>query len=426
MSFSFHQRDVLWQHDNFNSTLCPGINTPIFTLPLIIHHIHTFPQTQQDPQTQHSISPTTNTITDIDMGDRYSDNRRRERNRDPGNRNHSGGRHGSVQRLGENDLPIDNSMEDFVGRIGRMILEDMQAELIRREGGGRTRYPPPRQNSPPRHQPRPRHRSPVYTSPPGYDWHRSGAPVHPAAPSGRRDRSPPRHRPSRHDHPSDGHRHGGRVVDRYTAHNEREIQDFLDRRDARVEGNRINVYESDSDNTRHGGRSAHGRNDHDRELNDRNRGRNDRNHGYTPSGRYAPDPYLPPPRHIPHRTPSVDSLVSEREENLEVTRVASGARIDIARYLTAVPRPPANSTCSICMDAEPAPLMKPHCCTHLFHQSCLDDWLNSANENCNKCPICRQEVCPATERRPITADVRREDRDPFGPGGSGWIVYDDD
>ncbi|KAF2031699.1 hypothetical protein EK21DRAFT_110592 [Setomelanomma holmii] len=79
----------------------------------------------------------------------------------------------------------------------------------------------------------------------------------------------------------------------------------------------------------------------------------------------------------------------------ELTLKPSVSVLIPAHLLSLVIEPPEDAECSICTeDAGADGLVKPVCCTHLFHLSCLEKWTNGPAEISNKYPCCRRVVSP--------------------------------
>ncbi|KAF2787624.1 hypothetical protein K505DRAFT_367196 [Melanomma pulvis-pyrius CBS 109.77] len=108
---------------------------------------------------------------------------------------------------------------------------------------------------------------------------------------------------------------------------------------------------------------------------------------------YSPDPA--PPLVRMSNGPPMDM----RQLPADTHMVAPGARSSTSQYCNPVQNP-SNDTCGICREGHSArePLVMPCVCTHTFHVSCLDEWVN-----CNRCPTCRRSICP--EGRPLYANA---------------------
>ncbi|KAH7069444.1 hypothetical protein FB567DRAFT_634097 [Paraphoma chrysanthemicola] len=71
-------------------------------------------------------------------------------------------------------------------------------------------------------------------------------------------------------------------------------------------------------------------------------------------------------------------------------------RTDTAALVTVVIDMAEDANCPICMeDAGADGLVKPQCCDHAFHLSCLDEWVNGPAGNAALCPLCRKSICLA-------------------------------
>lgn len=52
-----------------------------------------------------------------------------------------------------------------------------------------------------------------------------------------------------------------------------------------------------------------------------------------------------------------------------------------------------NDTCSICYEAYKASdMVSALDCKHIFHEKCLQDWVNTSEANKRKCPLCRKRI----------------------------------
>ncbi|KAH7072689.1 hypothetical protein BKA63DRAFT_515520 [Paraphoma chrysanthemicola] len=68
-------------------------------------------------------------------------------------------------------------------------------------------------------------------------------------------------------------------------------------------------------------------------------------------------------------------------------------RTDTAALVSMVIHLAENADCPICMeDAGAEGLVKPRCCDHAFHLSCLDEWVNGPAGNADLCPLCRKSI----------------------------------
>lgn len=90
--------------------------------------------------------------------------------------------------------------------------------------------------------------------------------------------------------------------------------------------------------------------------------------------------------------PSMD--IRDIPYNLSIA--AGGALVSVAPHCTPLTNPPADATCTICLEGHTTsnPLVTPRVCTHPFHVTCLNDWVNSAANNATGCPVCRKSIVP--------------------------------
>lgn len=122
-----------------------------------------------------------------------------------------------------------------------------------------------------------------------------------------------------------------------------------------------------------------------------------REHGRRPSG-HDDEVYAPHPTRIANAPP-----VDIRQIPSNLPTIAGGAEISTAQYTNPVRNQPADATCAICLDGHSAgnPLVTPRACDHMFHNDCLDHWVNSTANNSGGCPTCRRPIVP---ERPLFAN----------------------
>lgn len=88
---------------------------------------------------------------------------------------------------------------------------------------------------------------------------------------------------------------------------------------------------------------------------------------------------------------TLDEVVDE-EEFANQTR----ERIETAALVSVVIDGVEDADCPICMeDAGADGFVKPQCCDHAFHLSCLDEWVNGPAGNAALCPLCRRNISVA-------------------------------
>ena len=131
------------------------------------------------------------------------------------------------------------------------------------------------------------------------------------------------------------------------------------------------------------------------------------------------------------RFPRSDVEILPRFEETELR--PTGERIPLADFCELAEHVAQEATCSICImdvvtenvEEKKAVVTK---CKHVFHQTCLDAWVNESCMNAsNSCPSCRTELCRARERTYASDMV--EDEDPIRADNiEDWyrIVYSDD
>jgi hypothetical protein len=90
--------------------------------------------------------------------------------------------------------------------------------------------------------------------------------------------------------------------------------------------------------------------------------------------------------------PSID--IRDIPHNLPID--AGGALVSVASHCTSLTNPPADATCTICLEGHTTsnPLVTPRVCVHPFHIKCLNEWVNSAANNATGCPVCRKLIVP--------------------------------
>lgn len=81
-----------------------------------------------------------------------------------------------------------------------------------------------------------------------------------------------------------------------------------------------------------------------------------------------------------------------------------GPRYDVADLTELSSPPPQNERCNICLEefggkTDESPCRQLSVCKHLFHEECLDAWMNASHVEVVSCPNCRADVCDARPRR---------------------------
>lgn len=88
-------------------------------------------------------------------------------------------------------------------------------------------------------------------------------------------------------------------------------------------------------------------------------------------------------------------------DDTEAEYKASGPQVELSKFCRLSESVPERTECLVCMteigpDREQAVVTK---CGHLYHEPCLDDWVNkSAMKTSNMCPTCRTVLCKPRER----------------------------
>lgn len=86
----------------------------------------------------------------------------------------------------------------------------------------------------------------------------------------------------------------------------------------------------------------------------------------------------------------------------DVSVEASGPELNARDFASLHTPSLKDSVCPVCLNGfrfESA--MQLNCCSHHLHLDCLQEMNNKVEKSSNKCPECRQEICPPSERRPI-------------------------
>jgi hypothetical protein len=134
-------------------------------------------------------------------------------------------------------------------------------------------------------------------------------------------------------------------------------------------------------------------------------------------------------------------LISPIEFDIDDTEAeyqGIGVRVELSTFCNPVESAPKSTSCSVCVTeidgAEQEEDEKPVLtkCGHMFHQTCLDKWVNdSGMKASNTCPSCRAMLCEPRERlhayvEVISIDCPYVEGDTLSMGSRSFELSDSD